>query len=327
MSGPATLVPDFMNLAWNKAVSLSGEATARTDTALALVTTAPTAADPTAITAPTLPTAPVLRAMNQADATALYGATADDVINTLTGIYADFLTAYFPEDAYIADAQDWVTRALTTGGAGINTVVEGQLWGRARDRALVDASRAQEALEADWAARRFPMPPGALRYGSLVIQRTAQEAVAEAARTQASDSFRMEVENARLAVEKAVSLRSLALSSAGEYIRTLSAGPQVAASVASMIVDSQTRFSTTLTDYYRAQISAVEIPVRVSTTNAELKARTNEANLRTAMETITTRVNAVMANAQMSGTQAAAALNAIHTQASISASDVTTIEG
>ena len=92
---------------------------------------------------------------------------------------------------------------------------------------------------------------------------------------------------------------------------------------------SISRFASTVTDFYRAQVTAAEIPVRVGTVNAELKARTNEANLRTAMETLTQRVSAVVANAQMVGTQAAAALNAIHTQASISGSDSTqtNIEG
>lgn len=106
-------------------------------------------------------------------------------------------------------------------------------------------------------------------------------------------------------------------------------GPTVAAQAAGTIIDAQARMSATMTDFFRAQVQAAEIPVRVATTNAELKVRTNEANLRTAMETLNARVNAVMANAQMVGTQAAAALNAIHTQASVAGTDqtVTSIEG
>ncbi|HOU64462.1 MAG TPA: hypothetical protein PK861_00320, partial [Thermomonas sp.] len=122
---------------------------------------------------------------------------------------------------------------------------------------------------------------------------------------------------------------SLALTSALEYIRPLAQGPQVAAQVASTIIDSQSRFAATLTDFYRAQITAAEIPLRVSTTNAELRMRTNETNVRTAMETLGQRVNAAVASAQMAGTQAAAAFNAIHTQASVSGNDstVTNVEG
>lgn len=76
-------------------------------------------------------------------------------------------------------------------------------------------------------------------------------------------------------------------------------------------------------------MSVAEIPVSVSTTNAELKARTNEANLRTAMETLSSWVGAVMSYAQMVGTQVSAALIAIHTEVSASGSDPTqtNIEG
>lgn len=327
--GPGQYVPIIISAAWSKATELSGDADERIDTAIALTTPPPQAPAPTVIQQPVLPTAPTLTALNQASATALYDSTSEDLINTLAGLFTGFLAEHFPTDEYISDAQDWITRALTVGGSGVNANVENQIWNRARDRALLDANRSREALEADWAAKRFPTPPGALRYGQLMIDKSAQDAVAEAARAQAIESFTREVENARIAVERAVALRSLALSTASEYIRTLAQGPQVAASVASSIIDSQARFSSTVTDFYRAQIAAVEIPLRVSTTNAELKVRTNEANVRVALDTLTQRVSAAVASAQMAGTQAAAAFNAINTQASVSGNDstVTNIEG
>lgn len=318
-----------MNRSWDRAVALTEKASALVGNAVALTTPAPVAPAPDVVPAPKLPTAPTLPVLDQSTATAVYDSTSGDVVNMLTGMFSSFLSTHFSENGFVRDAQAWISRALTVGGSGVNAAVEAQLWNRARDRALTDANRAREAMEADWAGRRFPMPPGALRHGLAMIDKTAQDAIAEASRAQATEAFTREVENARIAVERAISLRSLALSSAGEYIRTLVQGPQVAASVAGTVIDAQARFSSTLTDYYRAQVTAAEIPVRVSTTNAELKARTNEANLRTAMETLGQRVSAVVANAQMVGTQAAAALNAINTQASISGSDSTqtNIEG
>lgn len=329
LSGVGGVVEGVMNQAWGRAISMSDLAETHIDEALALAGNAPRINSPSSVDAPVLPEAPTLAALNQATATALYDSTRDDVVNMLTGMFTGFLAEYFPRDDFIDDAAEWVHRALTSGGSGINATVEAQLWNRAREKALVDAQRARESMEAEWAARRFPMPTGALRHGALQIDLAAQNAIAEAGRTAAIESFKAEVENARIAVERAVSLRSMALSSAGEYIRTLAQGPQVAASVSNTIIDAQSRFASTVTDFYRAQVTAAEIPVRVGTVNAELKARTNEANLRTAMETLTQRVSAVVANAQMVGTQAAAALNAIHTQASISGSDSTqtNIEG
>lgn len=327
--GAAATVQSIINNAWLKASSLSDDAKELVDEAVALTRPAPTAAMPDRVEAPALPSAPTLTALNQPTATALYDSTRDDLINQLAALFRGFIDENFGDGGFVEDAQAWVTRALTTGGAGINVAVEQQLWNRARDRALADAARQRDTLETEWAGRRFPMPPGALRYGQLAIDQAAQNAIAEASRTQATESFRAEVENARLAVERAVSLRSLAMQTAGDYIRALAQGPQIAAQVASTIIDSQNRFSASLTELYRAQIAAVEIPVRVATTNAELKARTTEANLRTAMETLGQRVSATMANAQMVGTQAAAALNAVHAQAGISGSDstVTSIEG
>lgn len=327
--GLGGVVEGFMNQSWTRAVTLTEDAAVRINEAVALTTPSPSAPAPDVVQLPALPVGPTLTALDLPSATSLYDSTREDVVHMLTGLFTGFLTDYFPRDEFVDDAQDWVARALTVGGSGVNAVVEAQLWNRARDRALTDANRAREAMEMDWAGRRFPMPPGALRHGLAMIDKTAQDAIAEAARTQATEAFTREVENARLAVERAVSLRSLALSSAGDFIRTMVQGPQVAASVAGTIIDAQAKFSSTLTDYYRAQVTAAEIPMRVGTTNAELKARTNEANLRTAMETLGQRVSAVVANAQMVGTQAAAALNAIHTQASVSGNDstVTSIEG
>ena len=327
--GPAVIVPTIIDRAWLKAVTLSEQASTRVDEAVALTEPAPTAAMPDQVTTPALPTAPRLPSLDQPTATALYDATSDALIDQLAGLYQGFIADNFADDEYLTDAQNWVHRALTTGGAGINTAVEQQLWSRTRDRALADAARAREALETDWAGRRFPMPPGALRHGILSIDKTAQDAIAEGARTQAVESFKAEVENARLAVERAVGLRSLAVQAAGEYVRLLSQGPSVAAQVAGTIIDSQSRFSAALTEFYRAQLAAVEIPVRVATTNAELKAKTTEANLRTAVETLGQRVSAVMANAQMISTQAAAAYNSMNVQASIQGSDstVTSVEG
>jgi len=322
--GPGQYVPIIMSAAWAKAAELSGVVDARVDEALALASSAPSTAAPDAVLVPTLPASPALPGTTQAEASGLLDAARDDVTNLLVGKFTEFLTAYFPEDQYITDAQDWLHRAIAVGGTGISTAVESQLWERARARALADAARAQEELSQTFAARRFAVPPGAYLHASLQIARGAQDATAEAAREQAIKSFETEVGNTRLAIERAISLRGLAVQSAGQYIGTLAAGSQSAVAAASVVVESQNRLAATLTDYYRAQLVAIELPVRVATTNAELGVRTSEANLRAAVETLHRRVEAVLANAQMLGTQAAAAFNALHTQASVSGNDSTT---
>lgn len=326
--GPGVYVPVIMQAAWAQAAQLSGLVDDRVDDALALASTAPSVPLPDSVISPVMPAAPSLPALDQTTATALFDSTREDIVNLLVGKFSEFLATYFPQDDYVAEAEDWVTRALQ-GGTGVNTAVEAQLWERARARALQDGMRAQDELSVAWAARRFPVPPGAYMHASLQITKGTQDAIAGAAREQAVKTFETEVANVRFAVERAIAMRTLAVQSAGDYIRALATGPQVAVQAASSILSAQTAFSAALTNYYQAQVAAVEVPVRVATTNAELKTRTNEANLRAAIDTMGRRVDAVVSNAQMLATQAAAAFNAMHTQASVAGNDstVTSIQG
>jgi hypothetical protein len=323
MTSPADSVAALTAQVWAQATRLSGVVDDKVNEALSLASTAPSIAAPDLIYAPALPSTPALPTMSQAEATGLFDSTKTDILNMLVGEFTTFIGTYFANDAYLTDAEDWLHQALAVGGTGINPTVEAQLWERVRSKALTDAARAQDELSVTWAARRFPVPPGAYMNAGLVLARDSMDATAEAARSQAIESFKVEVENTRIAIERAIALRGVAMQTASEYVRTLATGPQVAASAAGTIIDAEARFASTMTDYYRAQLTAVDIPVRIATTNSTLKVQTNEANLRTAMETLSARVSAVISQAQMLASQAAAAFNSIHTQASISGSDST----
>lgn len=327
--GPGSYVPVIIGAAWAKAAELSATVDTTVNDALALAATPPSAGAADTITLSGLPGAPTLSPVDLAAATALLDSTRSTIVTDLIGKYTTFMAVHFPADAFVRAAEDWINDALTIGGSGVNATVEDQLWERARSKILVDADRAQEELDLAWSGRRFAIPPGAFTHASLRVQRSAQDGIAEAARDRAIESFKAEIENVRLAVAQATSLRAMALQAGGAYMSTLAQAQQAGTAAASSLVDSQARFASTLTDFYRAQIAAAEIPVRVATTNAELKVRVNEQNLRVAMETLTQRVSAVLANAQMLATQAAAAFNAMHTQASVSGNDstVTSIAG
>ncbi|HOY80090.1 MAG TPA: hypothetical protein PLN33_19920 [Hyphomonadaceae bacterium] len=169
--GPGKYVPVIISAAWSKAVELSQQASDDIETAIALTTPAPRAASPDPIEAPDVPDAPTLTALNQSTATALYDSTSEDLINTLVELFAGYLGENFGDNNYIDSAQQWIDEALTTGGSGVNTDVEAQLWNRARDRALADAVRSREALEADWAERRSGERKHGRHSGSGSVQR------------------------------------------------------------------------------------------------------------------------------------------------------------
>ena len=70
--------------------------------------------------------------------------------------------------------------------------------------------------------------------------------------------FFTEIENVRIAVERAVQLRSLAMESAGAYIREMALTYQTGSAVTSAMLDAQVKTSSALTDYYKAQLEGRE---------------------------------------------------------------------
>lgn len=324
-SGPSTsaaFVAGVFNDSWDLATAKSSDALTRTDAAITAASAgaADIAAPSTvAYTSPTAPTAPT--PLSLADAQGLFDTNKDTILTLLTDNFTSFLTANFPIGTYLARAQTWIENALLGGGSGINATVEEQLWERERARALKEQARMADELVTTWAARRFPTPPGALTYQQLQLNRDTAEKLGENSREQAIQSWKAELDNVRFAVDKAISLRVAAVSSAGDYIRTLALGPQTAAQLAGAIVDAEARMAGAVSDFYRSQVGAAEAAMRASQANAELKVRVDEANQMSHLKAIEQKVHAAVAAAQMLATQAAAALNALHAQAGINAAE------
>jgi len=323
-SGPsvgAAFTAGVFNLSWDLAAAKSVDALTRTDAAIALASTAPTiAATPTVgVTLPTAPTAPT--PLDQTAALSLFETAKNEVVTLLTSSFDTFLTTYFPVGSELAAAQTWLADAISTGGSGINAAVEDQIWERDRSRVLKDSGRVQEELISTWASRRFPLPPGAAAYQLLQAQKDAADKIAESSRGTAIKVFDTEIENVRFAVDKAISLRQIAVSAAGDFIRAIALGPQVGAQLMSSIVDAQAKMTGAVSEFYRAQISAAETKLRADTSTAEFDVRAKEANLRAAIEALSQRVSTAIAAAQMLATQAAASLNALHAAAGISGSE------
>lgn len=265
----------------------------------------------------TLPNPPSL-AFDPNQLQALYNDTANQLRDQLATDFTFYLNTYFPLGSELESAISWVRRALTTGGSGINTTVEAQIWDRDRSRILSDATRAEDEAAASWAAKGYPVPPGALAYQVLQVRHEAHKSIAESSRNTAIKVFDTEVENARIAVGRAIELRTSAISSALDYLRAKALGPQLGAQLATALVDAEAKIAAAMTDFYRAQVVAAEIPVRIATSNAEFTQRSRESNQRANLDTIKQRVDVTLAAAQALATQAAAMLNGFHASVGVS---------
>jgi hypothetical protein len=267
-----------------------------------------------------IPPAPEIEGFTSAELTSLYQGTADEIKALLADGLTNFLTTFFPLGAELAKARAWIERAID-GGTGIAAAVEAQIWERDRARLLMDAMRISEEAMASFAARGYPVPPGALHDQ---LQRSSQETrnkVAQASRDVAIKQAEIEVENVRFAVEKAIDLRKAAIQAAGDYIRTLALAPQLGVQLATSVVDARTKMAQALTSFYAAKISALELPVRVAIANAGNAVNVRTANQSASVDIIQARVNLMDSAARSVGTQAAAALNALGANTGFSGSE------
>lgn len=312
----------IFNALWETAQEKSAAFDVRMNDATAAVPsssnigTAPTVG---AVTTPTVPIPPP--AMSAGEVQALFDTNAEAIKQLLVDAYSNYLATYYPGSAYLTSAETWINNVLTNGGTGVNPIVEQQIWHRERGRTLQELERAEDELMTTWAGRGYPLPPGALTGSVLRVRQDADGKIGESSRAQAIRVFEIEIEQSRFAVGQALALRQQAVSSAGEYMRSLVLGPQVGAQLATSLAETQASFARVTTEYYRSLIAASEIPLRVATTNAELSMRTKELAGRLDNDLVSKRVEAAIAAAQLYSTQTAGAFNALNAQAGMSSSD------
>ena len=250
--------------------------------------------------------------------TALFDSTYRQIIDDLSGMFADFFTEYFPVNtALMAGVEAWLTRAVTTGGTGVNSAVEQQIWQRSRDRFSTDAAAASDEAVASWAARGFPLPPGAAVGAVLDIQRKRSAEIADQSREIAINTFKTEIENIRFAIKTAIDYRVAAVSAAGDYIKALALGPQLATQLATAASDAQARLISAASQYYNARINVAQLAQakNLAITDFNLSAATQSSQ--NAVSYSRLRADTAMAGAQALGQQASAALNAVNATAQV----------
>jgi hypothetical protein len=245
--------------------------------------------------------------------TALWNATYDRIFNDFINNYADFMAEYFPVNAALmAAVENWLTNAVTNGGTGINATVESQIWQRDRDRITIEAASAESAAVAGWAARGFPLPPGAAVGAVQDIINKRNAAVAAVSRDAAIKAFEAEIENVRFAITTAVDYRIKAVSAAGDYIKALAVAPQLAPTLSTAAGNAQAALISAAASYYNARINAEELALKKNITQAEMIYKGAEQSAQNRVEYTGLRVQAATAVAQSLGQQAAAAINAIN---------------
>ena len=323
MSQTSDFISDIIDQAVKQANEQASAATDFANTAIEAASGVVTPGTPGFSFTPDIPDLGVYIPANAAGLnTGIYESTYDRIKNDLTNGFITFFATYFPNECdYLAEAQTWLCKALGAGGTGMAPAVEDQIWERDRARILADSARLEDEILVTWAGRKFPLPPGAATYQVLGQQQEASTKIAQASRDVAIKQAEIEIENVKFAVKMALDYRIGAVQAAAEYMKALALGPEIASKLALGAINAQATLIEAASSYYRARVSVEELRLRALSENANLQLQSGGQFVQAFTARSSNIAHAAGQAAQAAGYMGAAALNALHSQATLTSSE------
>jgi hypothetical protein len=253
---------------------------------------------------------------NAADVMSLFDTKYLELVEMLKKAFVEFRETYFPgePEAYLA-AEDWLQEAIDNPRALPNEVVHA-LMADDEARVLKDASRASDAVLSTFAARGFPLPPGAAASAVLQIQQTAQDKLAESSRKIITAS----VEQARWTIEKLMGLREASMSEAIEYIKALASGPDMASRLVGIGYDAQSKLISAAAQFFGVRVNAQELITKNRQFNVSAALEAAKANQASELAIIDTRIKALLGQCQLLAQVSTSLLNNLNIGNQMSAS-------
>lgn len=317
----------IVNASWTKGLEMQDAFSAKIGAAQAdfLDNTATPTVTAGSVAVPTI-TEPTVAIQDDATADSIIGmidTSTAALVADLGAKFSAFKTSYFPDDSAIyGAAEDWVQGAMANPNGAIPVAVQSQIFADDQARILDDATRATEALTAQFAARRFPLPPGALANASLQIQQKAQDEIAESSRKVAI----LSVEQMKFAVEKAIQLRKTAMDSVLDYVKIVASQPETSSKLVSSAYDAQSRMISSAASFFGARIAATDLVNKAAQYNNSLAFEAATKNQSAELDMIDAKLKALLAEAEMLIKSAAALFNNLHASTSMSAQGSTVSE-
>lgn len=231
-----------------------------------------------------------------------------------------FLTRFFPkvETEMGSVVSQWICDTINNGGTGIPAAIEQQIWERSRARELLDADRQSEATIENFAERGFSLPPGAL-FGALQdVQFQLSQKISTHSREVAVENLKIEIENIRIAINKGIELRKIAIDAATDYLRAWSDTYKSSIDYANALVNAKMRLYDSTSGYYNALVAAARLDFDWGRANAEQELTQQGLLTSSSNQTTQGRVNAAISAAQTMGSLSAAVSSAQNTMANIS---------
>ena len=247
------------------------------------------------------------------DVMTLFDAKYAEMVSMLSDKFIAFRTAYFPdESATYSAAETWLKEALANPTSGLPVAVQAQLLTEDKDRITADAMRASDAVIQTFAARRFPLPPGAAASAVAQIHQRAQDEIAGSSRKLTI----LSVDTMKFAVEKTLGLRQTAMGAAVEYIKAI-ASPDSMAQLVNVGYDAQSKLVSAASQFYNSRTAVAELTAKVSQFNVSTALDVATKNQTADLTLIEDRLRALLTECQALAQMATSLYNNLHTGAEV----------
>ena len=312
------VVKAVINAAWNQGITKQAQFEAKIgaaqttflDTAAAPQVSAGSVSVPT-ITAPNVA---IPTTQSASDVMTLFDSKYLAIMGELADRFTAFRTTYFPDEtnAYTA-AEDWLQAAIAD-PSGLPPAVVAQIFGDDQARILEDKSRAQDAVIAQFAGRRFPLLPDVAASITMQIEQKAQDELAESSRKVALLSVEMQKFN----VEKLLGLRGMAMDSAIKYISALASGQDIASKVIGVGYDAQSKLISAASSFYNARTQAAETMSKVAQYNNSTQLEAAAKNQMADLQMVENKLKALLTECEVIGRAMTALYNNLHVGSTMS---------
>jgi hypothetical protein len=237
-----------------------------------------------------------------------------ELVELLATHFTTFRDTYFPDEqnAYTA-AEDWLQAAMEN-PLGLPAHVVTAMVQDDEARILTETARASDAVMATFAARRFPLPPGAAASAVLQLQQGAQTQLAETSRKIILAS----VEQLRWCVGQVMTLRQTSMNAAIEYIKALASGPDLASRLISVGYDAQSKLISAAAQFYNARTNAQELITKNRQYNVSTELEAAVKNQAAELTLIEDKLKALLAECQALAQMSTSLFNNLHVGANMS---------
>jgi hypothetical protein len=316
----AILINDLVDKTWLLANEKAADFSSRSASALASLSSVPNVSATTPSATITAEPAVLLTVPTPDEAIASFDEKYLDLVDLLASKFTSFQSAHFPtDDVLYESAMNYLAGVIADPDVGLPPLVAAQMLADDKARILADAGRATDAAIAAFAARRFPLPPGAAASAVIQIQNKAQDAIAESGRKLTMIS----IEQMKFAVTNVTAARQTAMSSSLDYIKSIASATQIASGATSMGYDAQSKMLSAVTSFYGARTEASKIVDSMAQSNAALKLKADESNQSATLRTTEERSKMILSEAAVLGQMSSALFNNLHTGATASITDST----